>query len=217
VSLRARLLAVVASLVLAGLAVAAVATYYSLQRFLTDRVDTTLATSAAAIAQTPRAGLGPGDGGRSPPNGPGGPQSGPFQADDLLRLGGANPGLYVGQIATPGGAVAWSAFAVRTGEQEPSPPRLPALGASAVAAFSASAVEGSRRYRVRTEPLGGGATLVVALPLDDVAATLRRLVVVEAGVGAAVLAAALLGGLALVWAGLAPLRRIEGTAAAIAA
>ena len=65
--------------------------------------------------------------------------------------------------------------------------------------------------------LDDGGQLVVALPLDDVEATLDRLVAVELGVALAAMAAAAALGWWLVRLGLRPLAQIEVTAEAIAA
>src|SRR5262249_12322690 len=74
------------------------------------------------------------------------------------------------------------------------------------------------RFRAREQPLPfPGATLIVAAPLDDVAATLGRLIWIEALVSLVAVLAIVGLGLWLVRVGLRPLRQIEGTAAAIAA
>jgi two-component system OmpR family sensor kinase len=77
--------------------------------------------------------------------------------------------------------------------------------------------DASFHYRCLAQPLGDDGTLVVAIPLTDVGATLDRLVRIEGLVALAVLAA--LGALSwwTVRRELRPLRRIEGTAGAIAA
>jgi two-component system OmpR family sensor kinase len=67
------------------------------------------------------------------------------------------------------------------------------------------------------EQLRYGGLLVVAQPLDEVAATLHRLFLIELLVSIAVVAAIVGLGLWLVRVGLRPLRRIEETAGAIAA
>ena len=91
-------------------------------------------------------------------------------------------------------------------------PRLPAAQLSQTGTpFTAS---GS--WRVLVQRLAGGAHLVIAYPLGDLDSTVTRLEVADALAGgvAVVLLAGL--GLPLVRASLAPLRRIESTAAAIA-
>jgi two-component system OmpR family sensor kinase len=78
------------------------------------------------------------------------------------------------------------------------------------------ATAGSTRYRVASTPLNNGATFVVALPLDEVQRTLRRLVAVELIVAGSVLAGIALLGWWLVGLGLRPLERMSRTAGAIA-
>jgi two-component system OmpR family sensor kinase len=81
----------------------------------------------------------------------------------------------------------------------------------------AAAERGGPRFRVRvSEPPFGGGTLVVALPLDQEAGTLNRLMLIEILVTVAVLAAAVAVGLWLVRLGLRPLDEISATAATIA-
>jgi two-component system OmpR family sensor kinase len=200
VSLRARLLAVVVSLTALGLVIAGVVTYKQLQSFLVDRVDHTAGGSADAIARSLEHGR-PGPGG--------------FDA-----IGAANPGLYVGGVGS-NGAVAWAALGVRPGDEALPQPDLSASRARDAAPggkpFTVRAVSGGTRFRVKLEPLGAdGQLLIVAAPLNDVDATLHRLLVVELAVAAAILSAVLILGLWLVRVGLRPLGRIEQTAAAIA-
>jgi two-component system, OmpR family, sensor kinase len=94
------------------------------------------------------------------------------------------------------------------------PPDLP--DTLPLGAFTVDATTGDARYRVASERLPNG-TLVIALPLDEVQRTLRRLVAVEVVVAVVVLAG--LGGLGwwLIGVGLRPLERMSRTANAIAA
>jgi two-component system OmpR family sensor kinase len=99
----------------------------------------------------------------------------------------------------------------------PSPPVLPSE-LHAGGPFTADAADGNGRYRVLASRDGrGGETTVVATPLDDVDATLRRLLLVELLVTAVVLLGLGALGLWVVRLGLRPLEEIEETAAAIAA
>ncbi len=103
------------------------------------------------------------------------------------------------------------------GESPLPAPKLPA-GLRAGTLTTVRAVSGSLHYRIRVEPSPGGTgTTVVAIPLNGVRDALRRLLVVEALVIAAVLL--LLAALAwlLVRAGLRPLERMGDTAGAIVA
>jgi len=90
------------------------------------------------------------------------------------------------------------------------PPTLPG------GAFTVDATTGSTNFRVASTQMVNGNTFVVALPLDDVRQTLRRLVFVELIVAAAVLGALAALGWWLVGLGLRPLERMGRTADAIA-
>ncbi|GIU89153.1 MAG: hypothetical protein KatS3mg010_0252 [Acidimicrobiia bacterium] len=75
----------------------------------------------------------------------------------------------------------------------------------------------SERFRVVAQPLPDGRTRLLAVPLDDVDDTLRRLLAVEIVVAAAVLTALSVLGWWALKVGLRPLERMEETAGAIAA
>jgi two-component system OmpR family sensor kinase len=199
-SLRARLLVVLAALATVGVLIADVVTYAALRSFLTDRVDSTLAGSARVL-QSPigRAGFG---------------NPGAF-----AQLASLTPGIFI-QIRSQDGEVVWSGVLARPDESPPLP-RLPSALSPPEHGAASSFTVGSRRggtdFRVRAEPLPFGGTLVVAAPLSDVEATLDRLLLIEGLVSLAVVAAIVGLGLWLVRLGLRPLRRIEETAGAIAA
>ena len=213
-SLRTRLLTATLALAAIGLAVAGVSTYRFLESFLLRRVDQQLASTAQ----------------------PGG------AIDRILdQAHGYGPANGLPAVGVP--ARTWAAFlterdridppAVKvvayTGQRVPGP-RLPAGwpgrwrdggdgGPSADTRFlTAPAADGSTTYRVVAEQLADRpGSIVVAVPLSDVAATLHRLLLVEIGVALGVLAG--LGALAwwLVRLGLRPLEAIGDTAGAIAA
>jgi len=97
------------------------------------------------------------------------------------------------------------------------PDQLPGSGAAGSRErFTAGAVEGGGDFRVLAESLPRGGTLIVAMPLDEVHDTLRRLLVAEILVAAAVVGALSAMSWWLVGVGLRPLRRISQTAGAIA-
>jgi two-component system OmpR family sensor kinase len=83
--------------------------------------------------------------------------------------------------------------------------------------YTAPAESGDGSYRVLATPLPDGGVFSVALPLDDNRATLRKLLGIEAGMGAGVLVALAALGWWVVRLGLRPLDQIGATAAAIAA
>jgi two-component system, OmpR family, sensor kinase len=203
VSLRARLLITTVLLVAAGLLVASVVTYRFLSAFLVDRVDEQLISAqpfaAQALSITQRFGDG-----RGPPTG-------------LLLP----PGTYAEFRDGSGDLVASTFFGFRALPRPVLPSDLPGSGPTpgpAARTYTARAAGGVLEYRVLATALGPEAgTLVVAIPLTEVGATLRRLVIIEGAVSAVVLL--LVAGLALwlVRVGLRPLAGIGETAGAIAA
>jgi two-component system, OmpR family, sensor kinase len=200
-SLRARLLLAVAAVALVGLVLADIATYTALRSFLVDRVDESL---SAAHRPLIRSLFGPLE------RGPGG---------DAGTLAAAAPGAYV-ELRAPDGVVLVSQST--RGEFTTSRPRLPERVSDLDATgdtptfLTVDSAEGSEEFRVRAERLGDDSVLMVALPLDDVNSTLKRLLWIEIVVTAAVLLGAVGLGLWLVRVGLRPLRNIESTAAKIA-
>jgi two-component system, OmpR family, sensor kinase len=192
-SLRARLVLGVIVLGAAGLAVANVATYASLRSFLFDRTDASLEESSGSVEHDLSRGRCGGHGDRPPP--------------------GLEPGDFV-HLRDTDGDVLCSFQVASSGESAPSPPQLPETTESGFSTVGAQ--EGGGRYRLRTS-LEPGLTLFVARSLDDVDATLRRLLLIELLVTLAVLGALAALGLWVVKLGLRPLEAIETTAAGIAA
>jgi two-component system OmpR family sensor kinase len=206
-SLRGRLLAALLVLLFFGLAVADLATYAALRSFLFGRVDQQL---DAAHDSVERAVGGPLGGHGEDPR-------------SLRRLGQVAPGVYVGW-RDPGGETVDLPAGSPTGIV--SSPRLPdrlpsvetAAGSQPAAYLTVPAAErGGPAFRVRASRSGlGRGVLLLALPLGDATATLRRLLLIELLVTATVLAAAAAVGLWLVRLGLRPLEDISATAATIA-
>ena len=202
-SLRARLVLGVIVLAAGGLAVAGFATYASLGSFLLDRTDQALADSHRALGRDLHRVCSPGDG-RPPP--------------------GTRPGDHV-EIRTTDGEVLCSRQATSIGGGQRSPPVLPStvevstsddFGPPTVDFFTTPAADGGSRYRVGAAMgPGSDAVLLVATPLDDVDATLKRLLLVELLVAGIVLAGLAGLGLWVVRLGLRPLDAIEATAAGI--
>lgn len=153
------------------------------------------------------------------------------QVDDQLRAAvprvgdgreGAGPTprlsqLYVGRIGGDGQLVT-----VLLPDLEGDTAPTPALDAADVAALQAGAIvtvpsDGGTRYRVIGRPVRGGAFGVVGLSLEDLDATVRRLVVVEVIAVTSILAVL---GLVTWWVvrlGVRPVQRMTAAAAAIAA
>jgi two-component system, OmpR family, sensor kinase len=194
-SLRARLLLVLAGLAVAGLLVADIVTYAALRSFLVDRVDRTLAASARTLQQP----LG---------------RRGFADQGDLAGLAELAPGVRI-QTRDPNGDVVGST--VLSGAAGGGEPLLPARLPAGESNFTVGSRGGGAGFRVLSVPVGFRGTLVLAAPLDDVAATSRRLVLVELIVSLLVVAAIVGVGWWLVRVGLLPLTRIGDTAAAIGA
>jgi two-component system OmpR family sensor kinase len=204
-SLRARLAILSVALVAIGLLVAGVTTYGYLKTFLLDRVDTQLASSGPfAIGALEHL-----DGRPQGPDRPGG-------AEQLTLAFGT----YAAFIDPSGDVVAFTSVPSQAGLSPPTLGSLAGVGgaASEQALFTTPSRDGSFEYRVLLSSLANGqGTLVVAIPLIDVEATLGRLVLVELLVGAVVLLLVAVAARYLVRVGLRPLEGIGETAGAIAA
>ncbi|WP_236122961.1 sensor histidine kinase [Cellulomonas palmilytica] len=197
--LSGRLVAISTVLLLVGLVLAGVTATALLQRTLVGQVDDKLRTEGLALVNA-TAGTPPWEG------------SGP--PTDYL-------GVYVkdGRFGT--------LFAPRTSAlHERGVPNLPALTVEQAQAregrpFTVSSDTGSKwravAYPGTENSTGETVAIIIALPLEDVSATVRSMIGVLAVSGVVIL---LLGGLAGWWAvrrSLRPLRQIEHTAAAFAA
>ncbi|HET7721118.1 MAG TPA: HAMP domain-containing sensor histidine kinase, partial [Acidimicrobiales bacterium] len=197
-SLRSRLLLGLLGLVSVGLVASDFITYRFLQSFLMDRLDEQVQAAVDPVASRLSAGER-----RSPP---------------LNRT--PIPGGTYGAVVDNDGNVAVSRpFGYEGEDLESLPqPKLTVGDLRRREPFTTPAVErGAPGFRVLVVPLSAGdGSLVVAVPMNDVVQTLRRLVLIELLTTAAVLAG--VGGLALVVvrAGLRPLEDIGETAGAIA-
>ena len=196
-SLRTRLLLGLLGLVSVGLVASDFITYRFLQSFLMDRLDEQVQAAVDPVASRLSAGER-----RSPP---------------LNRT--PIPGGTYGAVVDNDGNVELSRpFGYEGEDLESLPqPRLTVGDLGRREPFTTPAVErAAPGFRVVVVPLSSTANLVVAVPMNDVVQTLRRLVLIELVTTAAVLAG--VGGLALVVvrAGLRPLEDIGRTAGAIA-
>lgn len=205
-SLRARVLIVLAVLT-AGVAITVdTVTYLSLRSFLLRRVDQQLDAAHRPLVRAL------GGAGR----------------ERLSALDDFAPGLYV-EVRAPDGAVLDRA-SLRRPDQEPVSLDLPASidvpstvahggpdDEASVSTITDGDGRGGARYRVATWRLGrAGASLTLALPLADVDSILRRLVLVEVLVTGAAFLAGLALSRSLLAIGLRPLEAIATTAGAIA-
>ncbi len=206
-SLRTRLVLGVIVLAAVGLAAADVATYASLRSFLIERTDRSLAEFARGDGGG-RHGPGPEDDARCPGN-------------DGRPFPGGRPGDYVERRSSDGMVLCSGQLTSRSGETSPAPElpeTLPAPRApDGETFFTAGAEDGDGRFRAIVAATPSGGTLLVATPLDDVDATLERLLLIMLFVTVAVLGALAALGLWVVRLGLRPLLDIETTAATIAA
>jgi signal transduction histidine kinase len=193
VSLRTRVMATAALLVVLTSLVSAILGTTLLRSYLLTRVDDQLQDfSKAASRIVTREQLRPSDSSR--------PQTLPAQF--LVEVIAAN-----GQVSVAGGPLGAT-----------DGPRLSAAQLSDVGTPFTAAAEGTSgdSWRVLVQQLSNGSHLVIASGLGDLDSTVSRLEIADA-LAAAVAVVLLAGlGLPLVRASLAPLREIESTAAAIA-
>lgn len=208
-SLRSRLLLATVSLVGLGLLAADGATFALLRSSLMDRVDRQLQDSRffAARALLGRDGRGL-----------------PELFEGRIVPGRASlPVAYAALLDASGNVVVFQSFGFGPAAAPRLPRGLPGSaehrGSESTRLFTSGAADRSPvRYRVLAGALGGGqGTAVVAYPLGEVDATLRRLLLVEGLVTALVLAAAAALALWLVRVGFRPLTQMEQAAADIAA
>ncbi len=197
--LRTQLLAAVLLLATVAVVVTSVVAAVVLRDYLLDRVDAQLRESAEQVAVEPRPDDRPG---------PGGPR------------GFRPPADYVARGYDDAGVLRWSAGIDATSGLPG--PDLPTLDVDAVEQLdgepiTVDATDGNGSWRVLALPHTGGGSVVVGLPLDDLSATVARLLVIDSAV--VVLALALLAGAAwwIVRSSLRPLEEVEATAEAIAA
>jgi two-component system, OmpR family, sensor kinase len=215
-SLRTRLVLGVIVLAAFALAAADIAAYVSLRSSLVTQVDSSLddAHTSLDVALFGR------------------PRHDGAEGPEPPRAGGPNqavPGDCVEVRDLSGRVVRPLSCTPRFSESEQLPyPKLPGNvsvpstpntpSGDRVSYFTVGAVDGGGRYRVRAsiESRAPDRVLLLAAPLDTVASTLDRFLRNAALVTAVVLAALAVLGLWVVRLGLAPLRAIERTAAAIA-
>jgi two-component system OmpR family sensor kinase len=200
-SLRRRLVLATSVVLVVVLAVADLATYAALRSFLFNRVDDSLTTADRAL-----------DSVLFKPD-----SDEPAVSDEAFAA--VVPGAYA-EERDANGKVVLSGSAQRDFAKDT--PKLPKTISGLTASGSrryftvASKRAGGTEFRVRAQRQTNGAMLIVALPLDDVASTLRHLLLIEFIVSGAALAAAIALGIWLVHVSLRPLRTIEETAEHIA-
>ena len=202
-TLRVRLTAALVILVAVGLLVSDVATYTALRSYLVNRMDQQLRSAPRSVLfAMSQPGL-PGDG------------PGPDGGDQMLP-----EGTY-GVILDSSGVALGDPIVFDYGGTAMSPPDLPANITGGTVQqptfFSVEAQSGGPGYRAVAYRLTDGSTLVVAIPLTELANTLQRFLFIAGAVTLAVLATMAILSLFTVKQGLRPLEQIEQTAEAIAA
>ena len=232
-TLRARLTVVLLSLAAVGLIALAAITYGSQKQFLEQQVDeqveaalrfagpqildnTARAMDDGTLRQTPdgalttRAPTRENGGGEKFPGGPGGPGG---KRD--LPLGTYS------ELRNPSGTRIGLPFQIGTTDDDPSTPKLPA-DLPAGETITVGSTAGDAEYRVRAEPIPTrlgieGGTIVVAVPLSGKDDQLQQLLLVDAIVILAILAALGFAASRLVRHELSPLEHIATDADRIAA
>ena len=191
-SLRVRVMAAAAILVTVTSAVMGLLGTTLMRGYLMDRIDTQLRNFGSAVPRF----LGHPPHRRFPrPNRPQLPTS------FFLEVVDAN-----GQVDVTPGSV-----------HDMAPPRLSAAQLHGPASpFTVAAGSSGHSWRVLVRPLPGRRYAVIAISLDDVQSTVGQLEAADAVAGAAAVALLAFIGFGLVKASLAPLTKIEDTAAAIA-
>ncbi len=195
--LRVKLIAVMLLLVTVTLALISLASVSALRGYLLGRLDDQIERVAVGFVRPPPGGFGGAEGGRPPPS------------------------PYLVQFRDAAGQIVGS-FDNRL-QQNRQPPRLPTDPAQLLAhvgvPFTVPSTSGGGQWRVVLAPLndGSGGTVAVATTLDDVGATIHRLVLIDliASIGVLLILAGV--GVGIVAASLRPLVEIERTAGAIAA
>jgi len=201
VSLRLRLLALVAGLAIVALIAVETVTYVELRSFLYSQIDRTVSSSVEVVGDALAAG-----------------QS--LNAADLQTLVSTTPGLYIGDLG-PNRTVQWHALGVAKGSAPAPPPQLAHLGpvsdTDKGTPVTVNAQHGELQYRVAVEPIGTSQAILLAAPMASINQTLNQLLTIEIVVSGIVIACVLAVGAWLIAVSLRPLSRIERTASAIAA
>ena len=202
-TLRVRLTIALVALLAVGLLVADVATYTALRSYLVKRVDQQLLSSSRQVLFALSSSETPGPGPR------------PGEGDPILP-----PGTF-GVILSASGDQVGQPVIFNYGGDVLAAPDLPATIRRGTlrdpSLFTVGSRGGGPQYRVAALGLTDGSTLVIAIPLTELAHTLNRLLLIAGAVTLVVLATMALLSMVTVRRGLRPLEKIEVTAEAIAA
>jgi two-component system, OmpR family, sensor kinase len=206
-TLRFRLVLALVALVAVGLAVFGIATYTAFSRVQHQRLDDQLRASVPFVTGQLYEQVSPGSG---PPGPPGGDQP-----------GGGGPivpsGTYA-ELRDPSGAVVATLQPWDSTRQPSLPDDLtpPDRGRHV---FSTGSTGGSGRWRasVSESDHHDGDAIVVAVPMDELTASLNRLVLIEGAAAVALLAALAVGAWLILRRGLRPLEHMATSARSISA
>jgi len=204
VSLRVRLLLITAALLLAGLGLVGAVVSDRVEHYQVDRLDSQLRSLTELISSLPVAG----------PRDPAAVSPRPELLDPALELIGAPYLVYLDANGTVAEGVLSSRMSTAT---LPAPDGLRAVPTDGSGIFLPAADDSGRWRAVARRTTGWNGTVIAAAPMnaaDDTVAQLRTSSLISGGVLLVGLTA--MGWLAL-GRGLRPLRRIDQTAAAIAA
>lgn len=201
-SLRSRLLLLTAGLLLAGLSLISAVVSNQLERYQLDRLDSQLRSFTQIIAEVA-------------PNGPArGQPARPQLLDPALDLIGAPYLAYLDGAGAVVGTVRSSRVAAASFPSDDALRSVPTDGSAVVL----QAADGSGRWRAVARPASGwSGTVIATAQLTAADATIAKLHTTSLISGAALLVLLTAVGWWALGRGLRPLRRIEHTAAAIAA
>jgi two-component system, OmpR family, sensor kinase len=201
-SLRGRLLIGVISLVVIGLLVFNVATYFALQNFLIGRVDAQMRAGVDEVASA----LG------APSRAP--VQHTAFPVGTVAELLGPDGSVLASEVVGQGfGASASAAAPVL-------PKVLPNNGLDNPASpWTAEGTDGKTRFRITDWPEGrfGGEYIVLAVPLTEIQSILSGLLLLQVLISVGVVAGTAVLAFIIIQVGLRPLRRMGAVAGDIAA
>ena len=201
-SLSGRLLIGVISLMVVGLLVVNIATYISLQNFMTNRVDDQLRGGVDEAANILGA-FGPG------PN-----RQTSFPVGTVAELLNRDGSVAKTKVVTSG-------FGTTSSPVTPELPKsLPSSKQDTPAdPFTVEGSDGKTQFRVTDWPEGrfGGQYVVLAVPLTEMQSTLSGLLLLEALISLGVVAGTAILALVIIQVGLRPLRRMGAVAGDIAA
>ena len=204
-SLRVRLLLILAPLFVIGLAAADIGTFIALSSSLRSQVDAQLLSAHASLEHVVLQQAGVDTGGPRGDGGPGGTYSYPA-------------GTYVEIVDSSGTPLAKAIFGgalVGTSTHPVLPSPLPPFKTYG----DVAGVGGVTQYRIYVDNSDfiSGATIIAALPLDDVNATLGRLLLFELAISGGITLIVVAATWVMVRRGLRPLEQMGATARSIAA